>query len=554
RRPGTAGRPGEENAVANLPRGGAALAGALAVTLTLGACGGPDGAEGAAITIYGIEPQNPLVPGDTPEVGGGKIVNVLWSGLVDYPPGGGAPRNLLAESIESPDARVYTIRIRPDTTFHDGSPVTANSFVEAWNWVAYGPHGAANSAFLSEIAGYGAVHPQDPDGVGPRKAPLPAVRTMSGLKVVDRHTFTVTLAAPSAIWPTKLGHMAFSPMPPSFFTSTPDEWGRKPVGNGPVRLVSWTPESEIRLTRYADYALRDRSAVADVTVKIYQQDTTAYADLLAGNLDFMEQVPVSTLAGGAWERDLGDRRITIDLPATHMISFPLYDPRFADPRLRRAVSYAIDRRMIVDKLFSGLRKPADSFSNPTARGYVAGECTACRFDLARAQGEFKRAGGFTGEMIFYYNADSSHKEWVEAVVGQVRENLGVAARAEAVPTFAALRTMVGNRAMKGPHRAGWRADYPDVEIWLGPLYTTGGAGNDGGYRNPKVDALYAAGVRSTDLATAHARFAEAGKLVDADLPAVPVFYASQQSGYSPQIEHASVTAVGELDLATVRLR
>ncbi|GGK14331.1 peptide ABC transporter substrate-binding protein [Pilimelia terevasa] len=542
--------------MSQLSRRGVAWVGTVALALAATACAGdrPGAGTDGAITIYGQEPQNPLVPANTPEVGGGKLVNVLWTGLVDYQGVGGAPRNVLAESIESADAQKYTVRIRPGTTFHDGSPVTAASFVDAWNWGAHAPNGAANSSFYADIAGFADVHPTDPDGAGPQKAPAPRASAMSGLRVVDDTTFEATLAAPSAIWPVKLGHLAFMPLPRAFFGGRPDDFGRNPVGNGPVRFVSWAPDVAVKLTRFDGYRLVDRSKVKDVTVRLYQQDSAGYADLLSGNLDFMEQVPVANLAGRKWETDLADRRITFDLPATHMITFPLYDRRFASADLRRAVSLSIDRQLLIDRVFFGHRRPADSFSNPTARGYVAGECRDCRYDPAAAKAALARAGGFTGELPLFYNADSGHKDWMEAVAAQLQQTLGIRARAEAVPTFAALRKLVTDRKMTGGHRSGWRADYPDVELWLGPNYTTSGAGNDSGYSNPRVDALYREGVRSRDIDAAHARFAEAGRLLSDDQPTVPVFYAMQQSGYSPRIARAGLTPVGELDLATVELR
>ena len=79
---------------------------------------------------------------------------------------------------------------------------------------------------------------------------------------------------------------------------------------------------------------------------------------------------------------------------------------------------------------------------------------------------------------------------MEAVAQQVKNNLGINARAEGVPTFAVFRQQINAHKMKGPYRAGWQQDYPDVENWIGPLYVTGGSSNDGLYSNPEVDALY----------------------------------------------------------------
>ena len=226
----------------------------------------------------------------------------------------------------------------------------------------------------------------DPDGPdGPKKAPEPKANKMSGLKVIDEQTFEVTLAAPTAVFPTKLGYSAFMPLPDVFFTQKPEEFGKKPIANGPVKFVSWEDNVLIKLTRFDDYNLRDKMKVKDVDVKLYQDETAAYTDLLANNLDFMEMVPTSALAGDKWKTDLGDRGRSTTTPSTALIAFPLYDKRFQDPKLRRAVSLAINRQEISDKIFFGTRKPADSWANPLTPGAKAGNCTACKFDPDQGQ-------------------------------------------------------------------------------------------------------------------------------------------------------------------------
>ena len=192
---------------------------------------------------------------------------------------------------------------------------------------------------------------------------------MSGLKVVDDWNFEVTLNAPTAVFPTKLGYSAFMPLPDAFFSQKPEEFGKKPIGNGPVKFVSWQDNVEIKLTRFDDYSLRDKMKIKDVTVKIYQDDTAAYNDLVSGNLDFLQQVPVSALAGDKWKTDLGDRAIASTTPVTGHHRLPdlrqaLPEPEAASRRSRSS----IDRQSITDKIFFGNRKPADSWANPLTPG------------------------------------------------------------------------------------------------------------------------------------------------------------------------------------------
>ena len=515
--------------------------------------GGNAGAsKDGAIVIDGTQPENPLVPANTTETGGGKIIDWLFTGLVEYPNNGGAPQNALAESIDTTDSKVFKIKIKPNTKFHDGTTVKAENFVKAWNWAAYGPNGAQNASFFADIQGFKDVYTEDPDGDGPQKAPVPKQKEMSGLKVIDDTTFEVTLAAPTAVFPTKLGYSAFMPLPDVFFND-PAAFGKKPIGNGPVKFVSWQDDVAIKLTRFDDYNLRDKMKIKDVTVKIYQDDTAAYNDLLAGNLDFQQQVPVSALAGEKWKTDLGDRAIASTTPSTGIIAFPIYDKRFQNPKLRAAISHAINRQEITDKIFFGNRKPADSWANPLTPGAEPGNCTACKYDVTLAKKLLTEAGGFQGKLTLSYNADASHKDWMEAVAQQIKTNLGIDAQAVGVPTFAVFRQNINAHKMTGAYRAGWQQDYPDVEDWVNPLYVTGGSSNDGKYSNPKVDALAKEASAAPSIEESHKKFAEAVKLIDQDVPSMPIYFGGEQSGHSEKIKKIELNNVGEIDITSVEL-
>jgi oligopeptide transport system substrate-binding protein len=379
------------------------------------------GTANGSIVIFGGQPENGLVPANTTETNGGMIVDYLWTGLVRYPNDGGAAVNALADSITTTDSKVYTIKIKPNTKFHDGTVVKAENFVKAWNFDALATNNMGNSSFFSDIEGFAQVNPAPP--AGSEKAPAPTAKEMSGLKVVDDTTFTVTLTAPFSIFPTKLGYSAFMPLPDAFFSTTPDAFGKKPIGNGPVKFVSWVDNQDIKLTRFDDYTMDDKVKIKDVDVKLYDTDTAGYDDLVSGSLDHMYQVPVSALAGDKWKSDLPDRAHEAPVPTTGIISFPIYDKRFQNADLRKAVSLAIDRQSISDKIFFGSRKPATSWSNPLTPGDTAGSCTVCKFDPAAAKAALAKAGGFKGDMVFYYNGDASHKEWMEAVANSVKNSL-----------------------------------------------------------------------------------------------------------------------------------
>ena len=168
------------------------VAAASALALGLAACGsesgsGSNNAQGGGGDNYvlarGVEPQNPLVPGNTNENGGGRIVDNIYSGLVYYD-GEGKAHNELAESIELEGDKTYRVTLK-DAKWSDGSPVTAEDFVKAWNYTV--ENALLGSYFFEPILGYEEGKPE-----------------MEGLKVVDDKTFTIELNQPEADFASRL--------------------------------------------------------------------------------------------------------------------------------------------------------------------------------------------------------------------------------------------------------------------------------------------------------------------------------------------------------------
>lgn len=534
----------------------ATLAVGVSVALFASACGGSggdaggSGSEAATISVYSTEPENPLVPGNTNEVGGGKVIDSLFAKLVGYETEDAAPYNEVAESIETTDSQTFTITLKP-WTFHDGTPVTANSFVDSWNFTAYGPNAQQNASFFDQIQGYAEVNPEDPDGEsGPQAAPAPAAETMSGLRVIDDKTFEVTLTEPFSVFPTTLGYSAFAPLPESFFTDQA-AFEANPIGNGPFRFVSRQPNANIIVETWADYPGERKPSVGGVEFRSYASPEAAYADLVAGNLDYMEQLPPSALVGRLFEQDLAGRNASTTYLGINTIAFPLYDPKFADPRVRQGLSMAIDRQAVSTQVYEGLRNPAGGVVPPGLDGYLEGQCGEfCTYDPERATQLLSEAG-FTGPLEFTSNVDGAgNQEVFQAFCVSITNATGIPCTFVPVPTFSEFRTTINAREATTPFRTGWAADYPSIQNFLEPLYATGASANDGEYSNPQVDALIAQGNAAPSLEDSFGFYQEAERLILQDMPTIPTFYATTQSGWSPRMTNAVTTQFRALDLLT----
>ena len=208
---------------------------ACSVAMLLSACGGSnsnaasgDTAGSNIITAYNSEPQNPLIPGNTNETGGGKPVDLLFSRLVSFDKDGKAS-NEVAESITpNDDATQYTIKIKSGWKFTDGTPVTAESFTKAWSYVANAKNAQKCSSFFSAIAGYDDL----------QKDGLKGDEQLSGLKVVDDTTFTVDLNQSDSVFPVKVGYSAFARV----LLQGPEGLRRGSCGQRPVQVLQVGPQ------------------------------------------------------------------------------------------------------------------------------------------------------------------------------------------------------------------------------------------------------------------------------------------------------------------------
>lgn len=530
----------------------------MAVALTTTACGA-SGQNGAGTDSSGVvraswaDPQNPLEPANTNEVQGGKVLDMIFRGLVRYDPRTGRAQNMLAQKITTADSRNFTITLKPGWRFSDGEPVTARSFVDAWNYGASLKHNQKNAYFFGYIDGYEKVHPLS----GKQRA-----NTLSGLRVTGPLTLTVRLNQKFSTWPTTLGYAAFAPLPRSFFTHH-SSWLKRPVGNGPYTVTSYTKGSQMSLRKWDRYPGRDKARNGGVDLKVYTDNNTAYTDLTAGNLDLVDDVPAAQLRNV--KADLGGRYLNTPAGIIQTLAFPFHDKRWNTKdgwKVRKGLSMAINRKEITEKIFQRTRTPATDWTSPVLGaegGYRAGLCgEACTYDPKRARQLVKEGGGIPGgRLTIAYNADSgSHKEWVDAVCNNINRALGKDTACVGSPTgtFADFRSKIAQGKTTGPFRAGWQMDYPLIQNFLEPLYYTDASSNDGKWSNKTFDRLVNEANAEPDTAAAVKKFQQAEDVVRDQMAAIPLWYQNGSAGYSDKISHVALNpfSVPVYDRITVK--
>jgi len=516
-----------------------ALSLAAVAALALTACGGGSSsgddkaASDAVITTNGTEPQNTLIPTNTTEVGGGKIVDLVFSGLVSFD-AKGAPQLDQAESIEpNSDNTVWTVKLKKDLKFTDGTPVTSDSFIKAWNYGAKFSNAQSASYFFENIKGYDAEKNSD----------------LSGLKKVSDTEFTVSLINPESDFKLRLGYSAFVPLPDSAFKNM-KAFGNDPIGNGPYKLASkdaWTHNQGIKLVKNDDYQGPRTPKNGGVDITFYTSQESAYSDVQGGNLDVLDQIAPSNFA--TYKDDFPDTNVNQAAAIFQSFTIPQYLDHFKTGKegtlRRQALSMAIDRDQITDKIFNKTRTPAKDFTSPVLEGWdswgknLAGN-DVLSYNPTKAKelwAEADKISKYSGTFTIAYNADGGHKEWVDAVSNQIAKNLGIKAQGKSYPAFKQLLDDESSHKMTGAFRSGWQADYPAMYNFLAPLYQTGAGSNYGQYSSKTVDNDLKAGAAAKTSDEANAEYTKVQEQLIKDLPAIPLWYQNVTGVWSDQVSN-----------------
>lgn len=505
---------------------------AIAALVAAGACSTENapGASGGGDTFsVGIDEPDHLTPGQA--TGAFDEVHALFAPLVKLD-GNNELTYVQAESVTSGDNKVWTIKIRPGWQFHNGEKVTAKSYVDAWNYTAYGPHAWANNGQFATIEGYDALNPAKGE---------PTAEKLSGVKVIDDTTIQVTLTAPDSQFPYRItpSEPGFYPMPQAAYKDL-KSYDEAPIGNGPYEMDGkWEHDVQVKMTVYGDYQ-GEKPKTENLLFKIYSDSTTAYTDALDGAVDIVS-VPQEKYT--QLKKDFGDRYYAFDAVSIDWLGFPLWDKRFQNKKLRQAISLAIDRDALNDAIFGGFYAPAKSLTPPTAIGGGTTNCDFCDFNKKRAKELLAEAGGWSGQMQIWYPGGVGYDQTFDAIANQIRQNLDIPdVKTKALPGFIEFGEARDGKTITGPFRGHWGSLYPSMQNALTALFTEHGEGQSGSgyYSNPKVSQLIAEGNAASAPEAAVEKYKQAEGVIMDDFPVVPLFYAKYIYAYSSNVSNVII--------------
>ncbi|MFV0525130.1 MAG: ABC transporter substrate-binding protein [Acidimicrobiales bacterium] len=535
---------------------------ALLLTLAMlaAACGSDDDSStGTDDTTGGSTTDSSVEEGEAAPMTGGTISNgiieptfidsynvqdsegfvaarLIFDGLTDLNEGLEAVPAVASEWTTE-DNITWEFTLRDDVTFHNGDPVTAQSFVDAFNRVA-------NPNNVSDVAYYGSVI----TGIqGWAEVEAGEATEVTGAVAVDDTHLTITLTGPYPLLPKAMAHPVFSPVDLAAVEAGGDSYGDAPVGNGPYMMNGpWEHDVQISVVRYDGY-YGDPGLADQIDFKIYDSIETMYLEAQAGSVDIAE-VPPENIATA--ETDFPGRFVQLASGSYNYLGLPIDQAPYDNPDIRKALAMAIDRDTIAEQIFSGGRAPADRFVPPLAPG--AGEaCGNLTYDPDAAKAMFDAAGGIPGgKVTIYFNSGGGHEQWVQAVANGWQQTFGIESEFVA-QEFAPYLDQLQAGDVDGPFRLGWQWDLPSAENFLSPLFLTGATDNHSHYGNPDFDAAIEAFKLAPSEEEGYPSLATAQDIVCEDMPVIPMFFGNEQRVYTEAVDNVQLSVFGYVVLEDV---
>ena len=447
------------------------------------------------------------------------IVNTLFEGLTLLDERTTRPLPAAAESWSaSADGLVWTFKLRPGLQWSNGEPLTADDFLQSWRRALNPKVAADNAWYLFAIRNAEAYN----------SGKLADAATL-GLAAPDPRTIVITLEHPTPYLPALVSLPAWFPLNPRVLArfGTLDQrggdWTRPGnlVSNGAFMLTEWTPNARIVLSKNPHHREAATNRLERVIFFPTENPDTEERDFRAGQLHVTFNLPVTKIAG--WrEKDPAALRLDPAMQA-NFLRFNTTRPPLNDPRVRRALSLAIDRETLARTVLQGSRQPAPSITPPGTGGYTARAAAA--YDPAAAR-QLLTAAGFPGgrglpAIDLQCRNDEIMPRLAEALQAMWQRELGVHTTISQVEQ----KTWIQNQQSLnyGISTAAWTADFPDPVTFLG-LFAGDSSYNWTGWKNSAYDRLLAEAAGLADQTQRYELFQQAETLLLADAPVTPLHY------------------------------
>jgi len=464
-----------------------------------------------------LDEHSSVDPQIVEDVSGADIVRDLFEGLMNQD-GDGKLVPGVATRFETNDKKnVYTFYLRDDARWSDGKPVTAHDFVYAWRRLA-DPKTASPYSWFAELMSI--------EGVGPVLAGEASPDTL-GVKAIDDRTFQVRLSASLPYFALMTTHGSTFPTPRWVIEEHGAKWIRPEniVSNGAYILTEHIPQERSVRKRNAKYWNNGATILDSVVALVINDENTALTRYLAGELDRTD------IPSGQYPRlaaEYPQQANSFPRLCSYYYTFNLSEngpPAFKDIRVRQALSYAVDRSIITDRILRGGQFAAYTFTPGTTANFEIPEVAYAGMTQAerdsKALGLMTEAGYVADNPLSFnvlYNTSESHKKIAIAMAQMWKQKLGVKVELSNMEwkTFLEVRGQQDFDLARGA----WCGDYNEASTFL-DLVTSASGYNDGKFSNAEVDSLMAS---AKTMADPSANYTRVEQIMADEMPLIPIYH------------------------------
>ena len=467
------------------------------------------------------------------DVTGGSIAAKLFNGLVRLGEDLSVQPDIARDWSISKDGLTYTFRLKSGVYFSNKREVKANDIKYSFKRILDPQSRSPNTWVLEKILGA--------DEFMKGKA-----EDIKGIKVIDDYTLEIQLRKPFSAFLHLLTMTAAYVVPFEEVERQGPNFSAHPVGTGPFVLKAWLPNRELWLEKREDYF--DESAhVRGIIYRIIPEDLTAVTDFELGNLDIIT-IPASEYL--RFRRDSKKQNFISSLKGinTYYIGLNCSKPPFNNPDIRKAVSYAIDRKKILNTIYEGRGRLADGPVPDLIRTWKSS--IPYDYNPEKAREIIKREGLEGTSISFYVTADQEVVDVAEVIQSYINA-IGMKVEIKQLEWSAYKEAL--NRGEPNMFYLSWWADYPDPENFLFPLFHSsnfGAGGNRTRYRNPSVDSLVEKGQHTLDRNERNLLYQEAEELIVADAPWVFLWHRTDFTIRQPWIKNYRIYSIYSMDKGT----
>lgn len=459
------------------------------------------------------------------------IVNALFEGLTLLDETTTEPRPATAESwTASSDGLTWTFRLREGLRWSNGEPLTAGDFVESWRRALRPAVAAGNASYLFPL--------KNAEAYNSGRITDPA---LIGAAAPDSRTVVLTLERPTPFLPALVSLPAWFPVNPGALAATgamearDATWTRPGnfVGNGAFTLAEWLPNDRIVLSRNPHHREAAAHRLEKVVFRPVENPDVEERNFRAGQLHVTFNLPVTKVS--AW-RSSDPARLRVDpLLQSTFLRFNTTRPPLDDPRVRRALSLAIDRDALAATVLQGSRAAARSLVPPGTGGFTSRARAATNLDEARsllAAAGFPEGRGLPPIDLQCRN-DEIMPRLAEALQARWSRELGVNVTISQLEQ----KTWIENQQSLayGISTASWTADYPDAENFLG-LFGSASTYNWTGWKQAAFDRLLDDAAHAPDKAARQEILHRAEELLLQEAPIAPLHYGAQTYLIDPAVQ------------------